>query len=84
MLQAGIPVVLTTQCLYENADLSVYEVGRRAAEEGIIPGYDMTSEAAVTKLMWVLGHTRDMQEIRKMMLTDMAGEIHLDYGCGII
>lgn len=77
LLRAGIPVVITTQCLYEISDLTVYEVGRKAAQEGIIPAYDMTSEAAVTKLMWVLGHTRNMGEIRKMMLTNYCGEIDL-------
>lgn len=78
LLEAGIAIVITTQCLYEISDLTVYEVGRKAADEGIIPGYDMTSEAAVTKLMWVLGHTRDLDEVRKWMLTDLCGEISKD------
>jgi L-asparaginase len=77
LMDAGIAVVITTQCLYEISDLTVYEVGRKAAHEGIIPGYDMTSEAAVTKLMWVLGHTQDLREIKKMMLTNYCGEISM-------
>lgn len=76
LLEAGIAVVLTTQCLYENSDLTVYEVGRKAVQEGIIPGYDMTTEAAVTKLMWVLGHARDAGEVRRQMLMDYCGEIN--------
>lgn len=76
-LQAGLVVVVTTQCLYEGADLTVYDVGVKAAKAGAISAYDMTTEAAVTKLMWVLGQTRDQQEIRRMMETSYVGEITL-------
>ncbi|MHB1453760.1 MAG: asparaginase [Saccharofermentanales bacterium] len=75
LIEAGIAVLLTTQCPFEVSDLSVYEVGEKALRAGIIPGYDMTSETAVTKLMWVLGHTGDLDRIKKMMLTDYCGEI---------
>lgn len=78
LLKAGIAIVVVSQCLYEISDLTVYEVGRKAAQKGIIPGYDMTSEAAVTKLMWVLGHTGDLGEVKRMMLTDCCGEISLN------
>jgi L-asparaginase/Glu-tRNA(Gln) amidotransferase subunit D len=37
--------------------------------------YDMTSEAALVKLSWVLGHTRDPDRVREMMLIDYTGEI---------
>jgi L-asparaginase len=39
--------------------------------------YDMTSECAVTKLMWALGHTTDLLRVREMMYTDYCGEITL-------
>ena len=37
----------------------------------------MTREAAVTKLMWALGHTRNLDEVRAIFHTNMAGEITL-------
>ncbi|BAD85845.1 L-asparaginase [Thermococcus kodakarensis KOD1] len=69
------PVVMTTQALYGGVDLTRYEVGRRALEAGVIPAGDMTKEATLTKLMWALGHTRDLEEIRKIMERNIAGEI---------
>ncbi|AEH25396.1 asparaginase [Pyrococcus yayanosii] len=70
-----IPVVMTTQTLYDGVDLTKYKVGRKALEVGVIPAGDMTKEATITKLMWILGHTRDVGEVRRLMLTNMVGEI---------
>ncbi len=76
-IDAGIPVVVCSQCLYERSDFSVYQVGQKALAKGAIQGFDMTREAAVTKLMWALGHTRNLDEVRAIFHTNMAGEITL-------
>lgn len=63
--RAGVITLVTTQCLYEKADFTIYEVGRGMMEGGIYGAHDMTTEAAVTKLMWALGDI----ETRKPLLT---------------
>ena len=69
------PVVMTTQSLYGGVDLTRYEVGRRALEAGVIPAGDMTKEATLTKLMYALGHTRSVEEVREIMGKNLACEI---------
>jgi len=53
--ESGIRVLVVSQCLYEKANLSVYEVGRGLMKDYILNGRDMTTEAAVCKMMWALG-----------------------------
>ncbi|MBI5061256.1 MAG: Glu-tRNA(Gln) amidotransferase subunit GatD, partial [Candidatus Aenigmarchaeota archaeon] len=74
MSKKGIFIAMTSQCIFGRVNLDVYSTGRDLQKAGISPAY-MLSEAAYVKLGWVLGHTRDPHDIRKMMNTDYAGEI---------
>ena len=74
-MDAGMSVVITTQCLYDSSDLKVYQVGNKLLELGVIQGRDMTTEAAMTKLMWAIGQGMSQKEIRKLFAIDLAGEV---------
>ena len=69
-VESGRVIVMTTQVPHEGSDMEVYQVGHRAKRElGLIEAYSMTSEAVVTKLMWILGQTGDSAEIRRLFQT---------------
>ncbi len=69
---SGVITLVTTQCLYEKADFTIYEVGRGFVEQNIYGAHDMTTEAAVTKLMWALG---DIENRRKLLTRCLSHEI---------
>jgi glutamyl-tRNA(Gln) amidotransferase subunit D len=76
LIKDGIPVVIAPQTLYGRINTDVYTNLRVLYHEAkAIPAEDMLPEVAYVKLGWVLGHTKDLEEIRKMMLTNIAGEI---------
>jgi glutamyl-tRNA(Gln) amidotransferase subunit D len=70
-----IPIVMTLQTLWGFTGMDVYETGREEQALGIIPGKNMLPEVAVTKLAWLLGNYNNMDEIRKLIPTNIAGEI---------
>lgn len=76
LIDSGIPVVMAPQCLHGRIVLNVYEAGRLLDSIGVIGnGCDWLPEVALVKLMWVLGKTKSMQKIKKLMLTNVAGEL---------
>ncbi|WP_022761458.1 asparaginase [Butyrivibrio sp. AD3002] len=75
LIKGGMTVVVGTQCRYEGTKMDVYETGKRALEIGALEACDMTGEAALTKLMWILGMTEDLSEIRDYYSINVAGEI---------
>jgi glutamyl-tRNA(Gln) amidotransferase subunit D len=72
---SGVPIVMTTQTLYGRVDMKVYSTGRKLLAAGVIPGGYMLPEVALVKLMYALGHTQKPEEVRKIMLTNLAGEL---------
>ena len=74
--EAGRFLVMTTQVQNEGSDLSVYEVGHRLkSNPRVLEAYDMTSEAALAKIMWILGRTKDADEVARLFYTPVAHDI---------
>ncbi len=73
--QVNIPVVMTSQCLYGRVCDRVYDTGRDLLSAGVIEGEDMLPEVALVKLMWALGQSSDREQVKKIMQSNIAGEI---------
>ena len=76
-IKNGMTILVGSQCTYDESNLSIYQAGQKILQQGALESYDMTTEAAVTKLMWVLGQTDDPEKIKKYFTKSLAGEIHL-------
>ena len=73
----GIIIVNVTQCSAGTVEMERYETGYQLLQAGVVSGYDSTTESAVTKLMFLLGHGYTPDEVRDRMNRSMAGEITL-------
>ena len=71
----GVVVVAVTQCLYGSVDLDAYAAGSRLRAAGVVNGRDMTIEAALCKLLFLLGQSEDAEWIRAEMGRDLRGEM---------
>ena len=74
-VEKGLTLVMTSQTIFGRVNPYVYRNLRLVSEAGVIYGEDMLTEVALVKLSWVLGHTKNKEKIREMMLTPFAHEI---------
>jgi glutamyl-tRNA(Gln) amidotransferase subunit D len=74
-VEAGMSLVMTSQCLWGRVNMRVYSTGRDLLQLGVIPAEDMLPEVAYVKLMWVLGRTRNPPEVAELMRRNLVGEI---------
>ena len=71
----GLIVLNVTQCHAGKVDMDAYATGVALKKEGVISGYDSTTEAALTKMFFVLGQTKNPEEIKRLLESDLRGEI---------
>lgn len=74
-VDSGVFIGMTSQCLWGRVNMNVYRTGRELQSVGVVPLEDMLPETALVKLMWVLSKTEDLEEVKKLMLTNIAEEI---------
>ena len=74
--ERGKFLVVTTQVQNEGSDLSVYQVGHRLKDDPhVLEAYDMTTEAAFAKIMWILGQTKEPGEVNRLFYSPVAHDI---------
>lgn len=73
-IRRGITIINVTQCRGGAVVMELYETGLRLRDIGVVCGYDMTTEAAVTKLMWLLGKNMSKDDLSKALAYPMRGE----------
>jgi glutamyl-tRNA(Gln) amidotransferase subunit D len=71
----GLLVAMTSQCILGRLGMAVYDHGRDLLALGVIPLGDMLAETALVKLMWALGQTKEREEAKKLLTTNIAFEI---------
>jgi len=71
----GVSVFMTLQTLWGYVHMFVYETGRDMMALGVVPLGNMLPEVAWVKLGWTLGQTEDPEEVKRIMLTPVNGEI---------
>ena len=72
----NVPIFATSQS-FGNVTLTEYASGRKMLDSGVIPLGDMLTETALVKLMWILGKTNDINEVKTEMQKEFAREIRL-------
>ena len=73
--EKGVFLGMTSQCIDGRVSMTVYESGRDLLDLGIIPLENMIPEVALVKTMWALGQTQNNEEIKKILLENIASEI---------
>ncbi len=75
-IDRGLVIVNVSQCDNGSVTPMRYEAGATLSQAGVISGHDLTSEAAITKLMFLFGQGKDPETVKKEMETSIVGEMN--------
>jgi glutamyl-tRNA(Gln) amidotransferase subunit D len=73
-VEHNIVVAMASQCIWGRINMNVYDSGRDLLALGVIPLEDMLAETALVKLMWIFGQTKNIEEAKKLLKTNIAEE----------
>ncbi len=74
-IRKDVVVAMTSQCIWGRVNMNVYNQGRDLLALGVIPLEDMVPETALVKLMWIFGQTKNIDEAKTLLSTNIANEI---------
>lgn len=74
-IDRGLIILNVSQCHAGKVDMDAYSTGILLKKIGVISGFDSTTEAALTKLFFILGQTNNIQEIKRILQKNLRGEI---------
>ncbi|MDQ2685742.1 MAG: Glu-tRNA(Gln) amidotransferase subunit GatD [Thermoproteota archaeon] len=75
LIDSGIFVFMTSQCIFGRVQMTVYDTGRDLLGLGVIPLSNMSSETAVVKAMWALKNNSGTDDFLRIMKSDYAEEV---------
>jgi L-asparaginase len=74
-IKSGLQIVNVTQCSIGSVTMGKYETSTALKEIGVISGKDITTEAAITKLMYLLGQNVSQDNFKIQFETSLRGEM---------
>lgn len=77
-IENGITIFNVTQCKGGSVEMGKYETSRQLERIGVVGGYDITTESAIAKLMYLLGEGFGGKELAKMLQTPLRGELTIE------
>jgi len=73
-IEKDVVVAMTSQCIWGRLNMNVYDQGRDLLAMGVLSLDDMLPETAFVKLRWVLGQTTETEEVKRLLMENIANE----------